>query len=1067
MKGFGLMPALARSASTIAVATGLAIPGVAMAQTASGPSDAAAATLAAPQTAAGPQSDASSNVGSEIIVTGIRASLERSIEIKRNSFGVVDAISAEDIGKFPDTNLAESLQRITGVSIDRVNGEGAQVTVRGFGPSFNLVTLNGRTLASSYDQTVGGDESGDGSRGVTRSFDFSNIASEGVKTLEVYKTGRAAVPSGGIGATINVVTRAPLDAAQPGFNGSIGAKANWDTSAGDCVHCGSKVTPDITGVLNWSNPDQTFGVSLFGNYSQRHFSTVAATSNDWNIRTLADFLNPANGFVNSATKINNQPTNMNELVSVPNDSRYHFSDDKYERFNTRGVVQWKPIDTLTLTADALYVQNKEKEIRSDESNWFNRPFDEVTFDNNPTVATTTFLHETIAGVKDEDWEQQARAQKNTLQDYGLNAKWEVTDRFTFSLDGHYGKSSVLPDNKNGTSSTLVGLGADVIAAHSIDYSGPIPVQDITIVDNIPGRTGNGNGKLDVGDVGSSVGRTFTTSQRQTVKEIRGDGGWDLGGGSRFDFGGLYRDTKTNQRLLATQQTLGNWSVDHPGDVEAMSPGTLHDFCLLCKFSHYDPQASGDNLIAFRGDPITLYNALSQGYLGQDSANGTNLHQIGVTSNENNTVKEKIWAAYGQVTWKGELAGMEAGLVAGARYEHTEERAVSLEAIPTSITWVADNDFTVHVSSTPQPITGKGHYDNLLPSFDFQLKLKPNLIARFSASRTIARPNYDNLFAATGVSGPPRPSAIGGVPTATTGNTGLAPLISDNFDLSFEYYYKRDSYVSVGFFDKRVHNFIGTGETTGPLFGLRDPTSGQPGTRSGAAKTALTNLGADISDVNLFTYTALIQRDGAAAAATEFGAHYNPATRTVDQAFVNDILSAIDLDGNSDDPFYQFSISKPINNRDAQIWGFEIAGQHFFGNTGFGISASFTYVHGDIGFDNGGDPNVDQFALTGLSNTANVTGIYDKNGISARVSYNWRDKFLSSLNRDSYRNPVNTKARGQVDASISYDITPRIAVTAEGINLTNEPLRTYGRSVTNVWFAQELQRRFLFGARYKF
>jgi TonB-dependent receptor len=1067
MKGFGLLPTLARSASTIAVATGLAIPGVAMAQTATGPSDTAASTLAAPQTAAGPQSDAASaGVGSEIVVTGIRASLERSIAIKRNTLGIVDAISAEDIGKFPDTNLAESLQRIPGVSIDRVNGEGAQVTVRGFGPSYNLVTLNGRTLASSYDQTVGGDESGDGSRGVTRSFDFSNIATEGVKTLEVYKTGRAAVPSGGIGATINVVTRSPLDSKDPGFNGSIGAKANWDTSADDCVHCGSKVTPDITGVLNWSNPDQTFGVSLFGNYSQRHFSTVAATSNDWNIRTLSDFLDPANGFVKSdgTTKINTMPSNPNELVSVPNDSRYHFSDDKYERFNTRGVVQWKPVDTLTLTADALYVQTKQKEIRSDESNWFNRPFDEVTFDNNPTVATTTYLHETIAGVKDEDFEQQARAQKNTLQDYGLNAKWDVTDRFTFSVDGHYGKSSVLPDNKNGTSSTLVGLGANVIAAHSVDYSGPIPVQDETIDDS---QKGNNNGVLDVGDVGSSIGRTFTTSQRQTVKEIRADGGWDLGGGSRFDFGGLYRDTKTNEKLLATQQTLGNWSVDNPGDVEAMSPGTLKDFCLLCKFNSYDPHATGSNLIAFRGDPLTLYNDLSQGYLAQDTAAGTNAHQIAITNNENNTVREKIWAAYGQVTWKGQLAGMDANLVAGARYEHTEEQAISLEAVPTAITWVSDNDFTVKVSNTPTVLRNTGHYDNLLPAFDFSLNLKSNLIARFSASRTIARPNYDSLFASTAVSGPPRPTAIGGVPTATTGNTNLAPLISDNFDVSFEWYYKRDSYISVGFFDKRVHNFLGTGETTGPLFGLKDPTSGAPGTRSGDAKAALQGLGADISDVNLFTYAALIQRDGAAAAATEFNAHYNPATHTVDQAFVNDVLSAVDIDGNADDPDYQFSISKPINNRDAQIWGFELQGQHFFGNTGIGVAASFTYVHGDVGFDNGGDPNVDQFALTGLSNSANATLIYDKNGISARLSYNWRDKFLSSLNRDSYRNPVNTKAYGQLDANISYDITPRIGVSIEAINLTNESLRTYGRSVSNVWFAQELQRRFLFGARYKF
>ena len=122
-----------------------------------------------------------------------------------------DAISAEDIGKFPDANLAESVQRITGVSINRTNGEDSLVTVRGFGPSYKLVTLNGRTLATSNVALVGGDENADSAQGSSRSFDFSNLASEGVNTLEVYKTGRAAIPSGGIGATINVVTRRPLD----------------------------------------------------------------------------------------------------------------------------------------------------------------------------------------------------------------------------------------------------------------------------------------------------------------------------------------------------------------------------------------------------------------------------------------------------------------------------------------------------------------------------------------------------------------------------------------------------------------------------------------------------------------------------------------------------------------------------------------------------------------------------------------------------------------------------------------------------------------------------------------
>merc|ERR1711969_2621 len=104
-------------------------------------------------------------MANDIVVTGIRASLDRSLDIKRNSNGVVDAISAEDIGKFPDNNLAESLQRITGVSIDRTNGEGSKVTVRGFGPAFNLVLLNGRQMPTS---DIG---SGFGAP-ASRSFDF-------------------------------------------------------------------------------------------------------------------------------------------------------------------------------------------------------------------------------------------------------------------------------------------------------------------------------------------------------------------------------------------------------------------------------------------------------------------------------------------------------------------------------------------------------------------------------------------------------------------------------------------------------------------------------------------------------------------------------------------------------------------------------------------------------------------------------------------------------------------------------------------------------------------------------
>ena len=128
----------------------------------------------------------------DIVVTGIRASLQKSLKTKRDAIGVVDAISAEDMGKFPDTNLAESLQRITGVSIDRNSGEGSTVTVRGFGPDFNLVLLNGRQMPTSGLGSCCEAPS-------SRSFDFANLAAEGIAGVEIYKSGRASLATGGIG----------------------------------------------------------------------------------------------------------------------------------------------------------------------------------------------------------------------------------------------------------------------------------------------------------------------------------------------------------------------------------------------------------------------------------------------------------------------------------------------------------------------------------------------------------------------------------------------------------------------------------------------------------------------------------------------------------------------------------------------------------------------------------------------------------------------------------------------------------------------------------------------------
>src|SRR5690349_5855707 len=200
----------------------------------------------------------------EVVVTGIRGSLTSSMNLKRDSQGVVDGIVAEDIGKFPDTNLAESLQRISGVSIDRSSiGEGQRVTVRGVGPDFNLVLLNGRQMPASSLADTGASNS--------RAFDFANLASEAVSEVQVYKTSRAEVPTGGIGATINIKTARPLD--NPGFRANFGVKGVMDTSNDNLPNSlqGDDITPELSGIISNTFDEGRLGVSLSGSYQERDF----------------------------------------------------------------------------------------------------------------------------------------------------------------------------------------------------------------------------------------------------------------------------------------------------------------------------------------------------------------------------------------------------------------------------------------------------------------------------------------------------------------------------------------------------------------------------------------------------------------------------------------------------------------------------------------------------------------------------------------------------------------------------------------------------------------------------
>jgi TonB-dependent receptor len=354
-----------------------------------------------------------------------------------------------------------------------------------------------------------------------------------------------------------------------------------------------------------------------------------------------------------------------------------------------------------------------------------------------------------------------------------------------------------------------------------------------------------------------------------------------------------------------------------------------------------------------------------------------------------------------------------------------------------------------------PLSGDSSYSNVLPALDFDLAIRDNLKARFSYGKTIARAQYNDLRAALSIGGTQGSTINNFTPTGNGSNPSLVPLESDNLDLSLEWYFAENSYAAAGLFEKRVSNFIGNNVTKENLFGVRDQTSGP---RAQAALAALKAGGFGTDDTNLFTMMAMIQNSAATGGAAAFN-----GTEAQHLA----IAATYDLLPDASDPLYQINVSRPINNREAKIWGAEFAAQHFFGNSGFGLQANYTIVKGDVKFDNSAGSGVSQFALLGLSDSANVVAMYEKFGFTVRLAYNWRDEYLQNANVGCCNSPVYVEPYDQIDLSIGYDATENLSFSLEGLNLTEEDVRWHGRTEKQVWFIEDQGARYALGARYKF
>lgn len=1040
----------------------------------------------------------------EIVVTGLRGSLQASMDIKRDAIGVVDAISAEDIGKFPDANLSEALQRITGVSIDRRNGEGALVTARGFGAQFNMVTLNGRQMPTA-DAFAGGQLIAGGIGGNARSFNFANLAAESVSALEVYKTGRADIATGGIGASINVRTARPFD--NDGMVINVGVKAVNDTTN----RVGDDFTPEISGIFSYANDDKIWGVGLSASYQKRDSGSSGATVNDWRIQPWS-----ADAEVNRdnaplyvdrndtpydrsddfiAAQIVNAPA-VGQLYGIPNDIRYHFSDRERERTNAQLTIQFAPSDALTLTADYTYALNELVEDRGDQTIWLQRNgFYYLEFDDE-AVKTPLVLREYTGASKDYGYEQQHREQKNELSSLGFNANWQVTDTFRLSLDVHDSTAESMPnDPLTGGGETTFSLAGNVRST-CLEFYGPNPdgtdpacrnqsnfwTQEFFFNNALPtaGRTlypdqfaalggvgGNSNFTFDASNIGSQILRINYQDQATDLTQARFDGELEFGDG-RFRFGVETRALESRQRASAANLTLGDWGVSDTGNVPDMV-ALLRPFSLVTAFDDFT--ALGAPTGGWKGNANELalwaFNVRGVGdWTEPAAAHGQLRYNPGF--NLDNLIEEDTDAVYVQFALEGELGGMPTNLLLGARYERTDVVSSANILVPTGLLWQDDNDFQVIrpalLPENVQSVREKADYDNLLPSLDFDVGLTDSLKARFSTSTTIARAGYGQL-AAGAVPNPPNGSRLlGAQATGNANNPGLVPLESDNLDISLEWYFSDNGYVSVGFWDKRVKNFIGNEVVEQEIFGILDQTSGE---RARNAHAILRSRGEQINDSALWTMIAMIEHPEGFT--DQDGVFWSGGAAAYNGSSAQHVAWASEFDiypGPGDEP-YVFGVTRPVNNKEANIHGWEFGGQYFFGDTGFGVLANYTVVRGDVGFDDAANPNENQFALLGLSDSANLVLMYENFGFTVRLAYNWRDEFLSQVNVGNSRNPIYVEEYEQIDLNVSYDFNDHLSVSFEGLNLTEEDVRWHGRSKKQLWFLEDQGARYALGARYKF
>jgi iron complex outermembrane recepter protein len=717
-------------------------------------------SAAAAQTAPAPKTGAASvdaEAVNDIIVTGIRASLSNAATLKRESPAIVDAISAEDIGRFPDQNLADSLQRVTGVQITRSRGEGNQISVRGLSPDFTRIQYNGRTITST-----GG-----------RSFDFSSLTSDFVNSVEVYKTPTADMIEGGLSATVNVTTAKPLDYGKDRY--VVALEGIYEPNA-------KKVGPHATAYIS-KMLGSDVGVYLGVDYQKRYYQIYNQVGFGFETACESVCAGPNNTVIfgkNPAVDYNRDGLTTGTF-SFDHAAGISVQDGYRSRVTVIGGAQARLTDNLELSADVFYANLRDK------SNFilFAGRFTDI---QGPVRAST--LNGSVVTSLDADGVDIANnSQPNTTTVETISPAVGLTwkqDRLTIKGQANFSRST--------TTVTDLGLSSRAHLPFSYDAR-----QDGGNLINygFPARFTGGNVASNYGSLGLSGAYQQPTYDRNY--EFRLDGTYDVGSGflRKISAGATYSNRKlqyvSSFLAVSASQLAGLLGVptrpSSYGGVEFDVSPYLTAYNFPNAFSNYNGPVNIPTTFLSSNLDLLLAKLPLTKIAGA-------VPPVKQTASEY-TVDEATWAAYARLDFASGDDRLGGNL--GLRYVRTDQRTNGTVTDFNTIVFTQQGS-TTFVTTTPG--TAQNVYSRWLPSINVHYDLSQDLLLRFGAARAMARAPLSLLSTSTTINA--------NVSTINSSNPQLRPYTADQVDLSLEYYFKKTGLLSVAVFYKNLHDYVVNG-----------------------------------------------------------------------------------------------------------------------------------------------------------------------------------------------------------------------------------------------------------------